>query len=124
MPRFIGALLLTTSLLVCSITAAPAPEPWRAYWEKPVDPLGDCRFDKDWDKLTITVPGIDHVWDKKTSTAPCLLREVEGDFVVQVRVGGNFKTDFEAEDDHQRREKAESRCPLGVNRSRKVSTLV
>jgi regulation of enolase protein 1 (concanavalin A-like superfamily) len=51
-----------------------------------VDPAGDCRFERGADKLTITVPG-------RTGrvAAPALLRDVEGDFAVQVRVGGDFR---------------------------------
>jgi regulation of enolase protein 1 (concanavalin A-like superfamily) len=55
-----------------------------------VDPDGDCRFDRDGDKFTITVPGKGHELRDRLN-APRLLRDVGGDFVVQVRVGGAFR---------------------------------
>jgi regulation of enolase protein 1 (concanavalin A-like superfamily) len=61
-------------------------------WEK-VDPEGDCEFQNVGGKLTITVPAKAHaleVWNGRTN-APRLLLDVEGDFVVQVRVGGDFE---------------------------------
>src|SRR5262249_46261637 len=74
--------------------AAPAPKPsiWTAGWDRPVDLCRDCRFDHDGDKLTITVPGKNHGLDvaENRLNAPHLLREVRGDFVVQVRVRGTF----------------------------------
>jgi regulation of enolase protein 1 (concanavalin A-like superfamily) len=88
----IAILLLCTLLAVAGGLAAPAPlprSPWATGWEKPVDPVGDCRFDRKGDKLTITVPGDGHALEEHT--APCLLREVVGDFLVEVRVGGNFR---------------------------------
>jgi regulation of enolase protein 1 (concanavalin A-like superfamily) len=57
-----------------------------------MDAVGDCRFDRDSDKLIITVPGKDHGLDVQQNrlNAPHLLREVKGDFVIQMRVGGVF----------------------------------
>jgi hypothetical protein len=58
-----------------------------------VDPLGDCRFHRKGERLTITVPGQGHALDQDgvRHNAPRLLRDVEGDFVAQVRVAGNFE---------------------------------
>jgi hypothetical protein len=93
MHRF-AALSLLCALVAGALLAAPAPfprpvKPWVTDWGSPVDPAGDCRFDRVGDKLTITVPGKDHSLDVANGRlhAPHLLREVEGDFVVQVRVG-------------------------------------
>ena len=100
-----SAALRVIVLLNCSLvgavaaTAAPAPiykprpsEAWVTGWGKPVDPLGDCRFDRADDKLTITVPDKGHTFGTGLAglSAPHLLREVEGDFAVEVRVGGQF----------------------------------
>jgi hypothetical protein len=83
------------ALLAAAVMAAPAPRPrpatpWVTGWDKPVDPLGDCRFHREGDKLTITVPGEGHELDvgDKPLNVPRLLRDVEGDFVMQVRLGG------------------------------------
>ena len=93
--------LLPCALLVAvAAMAAPAPiyraKPftlWVTGWNRPVDALGDCRFDKEDDKLTITVPGAGHGFPGQVErlSAPHLLRDVEGDFSVEVRVGGRFE---------------------------------
>src|ERR1700722_16379001 len=88
------AALLLGALLATLASAAPAPLPraddWVSGWDKPV---GGCRFDRKGDKLTITVPGKGHALDVRGGRlgAPHILRDVEGDFVVEVRVGGTFK---------------------------------
>jgi regulation of enolase protein 1 (concanavalin A-like superfamily) len=83
--RFVAVCIATTLL------AAPVPESktWRKGWDKPVDPKGDCRFEIAGDKLIIVVPG--KRVDAEEMNDPMLLRDVESDFVVQVRVGGPFK---------------------------------
>jgi regulation of enolase protein 1 (concanavalin A-like superfamily) len=85
-------LLAWALLFAVGVTAAPAPvyrpkptTPWVTGWDMPVDPIGDCRFDKKGDKLTISVPG-----RAGRTTAPRMLREIEGDFDVTVRVTGAF----------------------------------
>jgi regulation of enolase protein 1 (concanavalin A-like superfamily) len=57
-----------------------------------VDPDKDCKFVREKAGLTITVPGKDHDLgvERGRMNSPRLLRDVEGDFVVQLRVGGNF----------------------------------
>jgi regulation of enolase protein 1 (concanavalin A-like superfamily) len=63
-------------------------------WDKPVDPMGDCRFERKGDRLSITVPGTpEHHFifgREEPLHAPRLLRRVEGDFAVEVRVRGSF----------------------------------
>jgi len=97
MTRF-AAMLLLGALLAAAVVAAPAPAPrasgpWFDGWDRPVDPLGVCRFQRHWDRLSITVPGLKHELyvREKRLTAPRLLRAVEGDFSAQVRVGGDFR---------------------------------
>jgi regulation of enolase protein 1 (concanavalin A-like superfamily) len=82
-------------LTVCIALAAPAPAtiPWITGWDKPVDPDKDCKFIRDKDTLTIEVPGKDHDLgiERNLMNSPRLLRDVEGDFVAQVRVSGTFQ---------------------------------
>ena len=84
--------------------AAPVPKPTEkekieARFGKVVDPKGDSKFALDGDKLVITLPanetrGHDYEGDPrhgtkaltKTTTAPRLEREMEGDFTATVRV--------------------------------------
>jgi regulation of enolase protein 1 (concanavalin A-like superfamily) len=86
------------------LLAAPAPfprpirerGPWFDGWERPIDPLGDCQFNRKGDRLTITVPGKGHEFDIENGclNAPRLLRGVEGDFIVQVRLATDHLTRF------------------------------
>jgi hypothetical protein len=76
------------------LLAAPAPfpragrtGPWVTGWDRPVDPVGDCRFDRQGDRLTITVRGKGHAIEARDAAR--LMRDVEGDFVARVRVGGD-----------------------------------
>jgi regulation of enolase protein 1 (concanavalin A-like superfamily) len=96
------------SMLLCAVAAfaafaAPAPvskprpsKVWVDGWEKPVDQVGDCGFTRVGDKLTIAVPPqqersiIGVVRGATSVTAPHMLRDVRGDFVVQVRMTGDF----------------------------------
>jgi regulation of enolase protein 1 (concanavalin A-like superfamily) len=76
---------------VAAVVAAPAPFPratrqngaWADGWDKPV---GDGCFDRKGDELTITVPG-----KGLKGAEGRLLRDVDGDFAVQARVGGDFR---------------------------------
>jgi regulation of enolase protein 1 (concanavalin A-like superfamily) len=81
--------------LTCAAFAAePDPEPnsFRSGWDSPIDPDKDCKFRLVGGGLTIEVPGKDHDLsiERKLMNSPRLLRDVEGDFVVRVRVGGGF----------------------------------
>jgi regulation of enolase protein 1 (concanavalin A-like superfamily) len=97
-PRSVASLLCAA--VACAAFAAPAPvyKPERTRWlgmsgwDKPIDPVGDCLFDRGGGRLTIGArPGKDRSYSQKS--APHLLREVEGDFVLRVRVGGEFEHD-------------------------------
>lgn len=92
MIRYFSALLLF--LAVCAAVAAPAPKrkPFETGWDKPVDPDGDCKFRRNKDELTIEVPGTEHALgiERNQMNAPRLLRDVKGDFIVEVRVSGEF----------------------------------
>jgi regulation of enolase protein 1 (concanavalin A-like superfamily) len=75
--------------------AAPAPEDKATLkgWGKAVDPDGDCTIEAGPDGLAITVPGKDHDLgaERGKMNAPRVLRPVDGDFIVQVRVTGKFE---------------------------------
>jgi hypothetical protein len=91
-------------LLICcaaaSLVAAPAPlprrgretGPWVAGWDRPIDPQGGCRFVRAGGRLTVTVPGpgLRFRLEEDGPKAPRLTRDVEGDFVLTVRVSGEL----------------------------------
>jgi regulation of enolase protein 1 (concanavalin A-like superfamily) len=91
MPRIAALLLCALAALVATATPVPDSKPWVTGWDKPVDPKGDCRFKRKGERLTITVPGEGHQLDLWTDRfdAPRFLRDVKGDFVVEVRVSGD-----------------------------------
>jgi uncharacterized protein DUF1349 len=76
--------------VACTAIAAPAP---KGNWDYVIDPDHDCKFASKGGKVTIELPGTDHdlAPKRKRFNAPRLLREVEGDFVMQVRVSGSFR---------------------------------
>lgn len=83
------AMLLCAVVAFC-VSAAPAPvyrhrpaKLWFDGWDEPIDKVGGCKFARDGEKLTITAPG-------SNSEPVLLLREVEGDFVLVLRVSGDF----------------------------------
>jgi regulation of enolase protein 1 (concanavalin A-like superfamily) len=61
-------------------------------WGQTIDPDGDCKFTLDQGKLTIKLPGTDHAlaFERNQMNAPRVLRDVEGDFIVQVKVSGEY----------------------------------
>lgn len=79
--------VLSGSLLVCVALAAPAPDPMKA-WDNPVDPDQDCKIRRDSGVLSIEMPGTEHDYDplRKRLNAPRILREIEGEFDLQVRM--------------------------------------
>jgi regulation of enolase protein 1 (concanavalin A-like superfamily) len=81
---------LTVLLLPFTALAAPAPAPapFVSGWGNPVDPDKDCKIRREKDALTIEMPGTVHEYDLRRNylNAPRLLRDVEGDFEMEVRV--------------------------------------
>jgi uncharacterized protein (TIGR03067 family) len=51
-----------------------------------VDPDGDCRWQRDAKRITITVPAGDHHFSAKKANLPRLLQDVERDFAVEVKL--------------------------------------
>ena len=80
-------------LVVCSALAAPAPPVFfKSGWDCPVDPDKDCKIIQTEDMLTIELPGKAHdiVALGKLRNAPRLVRDVKGDFRMDVRVSGDW----------------------------------
>lgn len=71
---------------------AQVSEPIRSIegWGHAYDPIGDCQFETAESWLTIAVPGTLHDLsaEQGQTSAPRVLREVDGDFVARVRVEG------------------------------------
>jgi regulation of enolase protein 1 (concanavalin A-like superfamily) len=91
MDRLASVLIL--SLAACATLATPAPRSFEGGWDRPIDPDRDCDFVRADATLTIKVPGTEHdlAPERRRLNAPRLMRDVEGDFDVQVRVGGDFR---------------------------------
>jgi RNA polymerase sigma factor (sigma-70 family) len=62
-------------------------------WGEPIDPDGDCSIDLENDQLIIKVPGKRHGLEAELSTlnAPRVLRDIEGDFIVDLKLHAEFK---------------------------------
>jgi regulation of enolase protein 1 (concanavalin A-like superfamily) len=86
---------LAFALVACFCAALAAQEEKALIkgWGKFVDPDKDCSAKVQDGKLVISVPGKDHDLgvERNQMTAPRVLREVEGDFIIQVRVSGEFR---------------------------------
>jgi regulation of enolase protein 1 (concanavalin A-like superfamily) len=91
MSRFFAVVFWFTAAVAALAAPAPFPRssgPWFDGWDKPIDPLGDSVFNRSRGQLTITSRGKGQAlpkgnWEQR---APCLLRDVTGDFQVQVRI--------------------------------------
>ncbi len=79
---------LPALLLTCAALAAPAPEPFMSGWGNPIDASRDCKISRKGDHLTIEMPGTDHDYDpiRKQFNAPRIVRDIEGDFDLRLRV--------------------------------------
>jgi regulation of enolase protein 1 (concanavalin A-like superfamily) len=76
-----------------NVPGGKAPEAAPASWGEPLDPDGDCTITPQGNALTVIVPPTRHdiLADKAgKSNAPRVLREVDGDFRVQVKVCGSI----------------------------------
>jgi hypothetical protein len=98
----ISALLLAYAALAAP---APKPQPFVSGWAKPVDPDKDCTIKCEKDALIMEMPGRDHDYDPRRGqfNAPrlCREREIEGDFVMQVRVRIDGQPSFQSAVDGQ-----------------------
>lgn len=81
------------SLLLAAYAVLAAPAPARKDgWGRLIDPDHDCKIAIKDGAVTMELPGTDHELapKRKRFNAPRVLREVEGDFVMQVRVCASF----------------------------------
>jgi regulation of enolase protein 1 (concanavalin A-like superfamily) len=72
---------------------APAADKELAQWGTAIDPEKDCEFCAEATTLTLKVPGSLHDLnhDGAKLNAPRLVRDIEGNFVATVKVGGDFQ---------------------------------
>ncbi len=86
-------LLISVCLLITPIFSQSLKSPILKGWGDVTDPDGDCTIQLKKNKLLITVPGTLHDLNPRNNkiNAPLVLREVEGDFSVQVKVSGDFQ---------------------------------
>jgi regulation of enolase protein 1 (concanavalin A-like superfamily) len=59
-------------------------------WGRVIDPDGDCKFSIEKGRVAVAIPGTVHALsaERGQTNAPRILREVEGDFIAQVKVSG------------------------------------
>jgi len=64
-------------------------------WGTCINPAGDCQFNAVNGALKITIPGFDNPHDLSpelaSTTAPRVVQSVVGDFVIQVKITGDFE---------------------------------
>jgi regulation of enolase protein 1 (concanavalin A-like superfamily) len=67
-------------------------------WGDVEDPDGDCSIRLEKDRLVISLPGKDHSLsiERQQMNSPRICQEVNGDFSIQVWVGGTFQPPLEA----------------------------
>jgi regulation of enolase protein 1 (concanavalin A-like superfamily) len=93
------SLVMMAAISVCSLLSGPVygEDPIRLAlrgWGTALDPDGDCKFIVEKGRLTIGLPGTDHSLscERGQMNSPRVLQEIEGDFIVQVKVSGTFPT--------------------------------
>jgi regulation of enolase protein 1 (concanavalin A-like superfamily) len=95
--RYTVSLLLGLAAACCfSAAAADDKKPQEIKgWGTVEDPEGDSKITEEKGKLTIKLPGAYRdLWaDKGAVQAPRLLQEIEGDFIVHVKVSGEVKAE-------------------------------
>jgi hypothetical protein len=98
-PRRRLILLTVVVLLIIVVGYLTAQRPKSiGGWGMLIDLDNDCTVKDEGGKLTITIPGGIHDLNKQLGgmSAPRLLREVDGDFTIQVKVSGEFDPGDEA----------------------------
>ncbi len=90
-----GLLLVPAWVAAKPLRPNPERELLEKHWGVAVDPERDSTFRADRDGLRIIVPGKPRVMSVEIgkTNAPRVLRELDGDFSVEVKVSGAFPTD-------------------------------
>jgi regulation of enolase protein 1 (concanavalin A-like superfamily) len=97
MNSFLLAILLPAYLWIVATPAVSQSSPQVVKgWGEVTDPDGDCKVTSNGGKVTIEMPGGYHdLWPEKDKmgkvNAPRILQDVEGDFVVTVKITGAIK---------------------------------
>ena len=93
--RFLGSLAIGNEKAKTAGGLEPDPKGKNlADWGLAIDPDNDCKFVPDGKKsLTIEVPGTWHDLNPHVNklNSPCVVRTVDGDFSITVKVAGDFK---------------------------------
>lgn len=85
--------VFVSSLTACCLLGAVVAQDTKSQrikeWGEVIDPASDCKFVEEMGKLTITIPGVYHDLNPtprfNNLSAPRVLQEVEGDFLIQVK---------------------------------------
>jgi regulation of enolase protein 1 (concanavalin A-like superfamily) len=90
--KYLGWALLGLTFSVVAVAQDRKPVVLKG-WGEVFDPDADCKVDLEGEKLTMTVPKTWHALDAESNkiNAPVVLRDVEGDFVAEVTIDGDFK---------------------------------
>jgi hypothetical protein len=92
--RVLDVLACASTLLLASAVTAEEKKPQIiGGWGTLTDRTGDCVIKKQDGKLSVTVPGGRYSLNASVGgmKAPRILKEVEGDFTIEVKVEGDFK---------------------------------
>lgn len=95
--RLILLAVVVCLIIVVGFLTAQRPKSV-AGWGMLIDVDNDCTVTQEGGQLTITIPGGTHDLNKQLGgmSAPRVLREVNGDFTIQVKVSGEFNPGDEA----------------------------
>ena len=91
--KFFGSFSIGTEKSEKKGPKADVPGKELAGWGLAIDPDGDCQINVEGQALSMTIPGKLHDLNAEIDTynAPRVLRDVDGDFEIQVKVVGDFK---------------------------------
>jgi regulation of enolase protein 1 (concanavalin A-like superfamily) len=89
-------ILALLALVLPSMADEPTPKKELVEgWGIALNPAEDCKFKTNGGQLTITVPGSEKPHDLSSeldsTTAPRVVQPVKGDFIIEVRVDGEFE---------------------------------